>query len=337
MTEHLRCSRRQQRQGAHLSQITTSLGLTIRRPVAGWEIDRLCDATRSQALHLCTNHIAVSTRIRRRCKSSHFETGPRFPASLAFSPDASLLFHRRDDGTQNLCRVPVGRGRLHVLLADASALRLLSPVRRSGGADHYCRSRSEIYTIPKGKLTRITHPTTTSWRSSNSPRRSTSSSRAKTALRYPGFFTSRLTTCRERSIRRFFVRTVERSGLLRPVHAPGSAFAAKRLRWCSTKPTRLYRLWAEPSPKPLMRLGNKDFQDGHGHGRLRHCAGPWLDPDKLGVGGWSYGGISTDFIMLRPRGSRPQSQARVPHSLHRCMDTTLHPATMNTNWDSHEG
>jgi len=42
--------------------------------------------------------------------------------------------------------------------------------------------------------------------------------------------------------------------------------------------------------------GNKDFQDDMGIVDYAIAQGI-ADPDKLGVGGWSYGGISTDFII----------------------------------------
>jgi hypothetical protein len=34
------------------------------------------------------------------------------------------------------------------------------------------------------------------------------------------------------------------------------------------------------------------------------------DPDKLGVGGWSYGGMSTDSSLPRPRASKQPFPAR---------------------------
>src|SRR5439155_6978908 len=42
--------------------------------------------------------------------------------------------------------------------------------------------------------------------------------------------------------------------------------------------------------------GNKDFQDDLAMVDYAIAQGI-ADPDKLGVGGWSYGGMSTDFII----------------------------------------
>jgi len=42
--------------------------------------------------------------------------------------------------------------------------------------------------------------------------------------------------------------------------------------------------------------GNKDYQDDMAFVDFALAQG-LADPDKLGVGGWSYGGISTDFII----------------------------------------
>jgi dipeptidyl aminopeptidase/acylaminoacyl peptidase len=44
--------------------------------------------------------------------------------------------------------------------------------------------------------------------------------------------------------------------------------------------------------------GNKDFQDDMAMVDYAVAQG-FADPDKLGVGGWSYGGISTDFIIAQ--------------------------------------
>ena len=44
--------------------------------------------------------------------------------------------------------------------------------------------------------------------------------------------------------------------------------------------------------------GNKDFQDDMAMVDYAIAQG-MVDPDKLGVGGWSYGGISTDFIIAQ--------------------------------------
>ena len=44
--------------------------------------------------------------------------------------------------------------------------------------------------------------------------------------------------------------------------------------------------------------GNKDFQDDMAMVDYAIAQG-LVDPDKLGVGGWSYGGISTDFIITQ--------------------------------------
>jgi dipeptidyl aminopeptidase/acylaminoacyl peptidase len=44
--------------------------------------------------------------------------------------------------------------------------------------------------------------------------------------------------------------------------------------------------------------GNKDFQDDMAFVDYAIAQG-YADPDKLGVGGWSYGGISTDFIIAQ--------------------------------------
>jgi dipeptidyl aminopeptidase/acylaminoacyl peptidase len=46
--------------------------------------------------------------------------------------------------------------------------------------------------------------------------------------------------------------------------------------------------------------GNKDYQDDMAMVDYAIAQG-YADPDKLGVGGWSYGGISTDFIIAQTR------------------------------------
>ena len=56
--------------------------------------------------------------------------------------------------------------------------------------------------------------------------------------------------------------------------------------------------------------GNKEVAGPAGRGRLRGRSSGVADPDRLGIGGWSYGGILTDYtIAHRHRASRPRSAA----------------------------
>ena len=163
--------------GAHLTQVTTSPG---RDDSPAWSPDGKWIAYVTQPdpklFIYGTSHIAVSpagggeARVLTR-------TLDRMSSEPHFSPDAKFIyFIADDDGTQNLCRVPAAGGEVTRPIGGRLMLYSYSvaQVRRSGGADHYCRiaparsSPSRTASSPESRT-----PTTHLSRRSNSPRPST--------------------------------------------------------------------------------------------------------------------------------------------------------------------
>src|SRR5262249_59820226 len=80
---------------------------------------------------------------------------------------------------------------------------------------------------------------------------------------------------------------------------PGMADAGRPgLRGGRRQSPRIDRLRPRLQPGHLGRLGNKDFQDVMAAVDQAIAMGV-ADPDRLGLGGWSYGGILTDHVLVR--------------------------------------
>ena len=158
---------------------------------------------------------------------------------------------------------------------------------------------SEIFTIPDGKLTRITHVN------------DAFISQVKlTAPEYVKFKSKDGTTVSGYLYKPLdYVPGKKYPAILRPHGGPVWAYYAEF--------THLAQLFAAngyvvlyPNPRGstgrgqdyakaiFADWGNKDFQDDMAMVDYAIAQG-LVDPDKLGVGGWSYGGISTDFIITQ--------------------------------------
>jgi len=113
-------------------------------------------------------------------------------------------------------------------------------------------------------------------------------------------------------------------------------FDANGLRGALPNPRGLYRYGQAFAKAIDADWGNK-VSGRHGHGRLRHCAGPGGNRTSSEWGDGRMAEFSTDFIIAQTTRFKAAISGAGPHSLLRCMDTTATSATMNTNWDSHEG
>jgi len=288
--------------GAHPTQVTTSPGS---EDSPAWSPDGKWIAYESQPdpklFIYGTGHIGISpagggeARILTRALD-RMSTQPRF------SPDGKFIyFIADDDGTQNLCRVPSAGGEITRPVGGRLMLYSYS-VAKSGDVAALITTPdrpSEVFTIPDGKLTRITHVND-----------AFISQLKLTVPEYVKFKSKDGTTVSGYLYKPLdYVPGKKYPAILRPHGGPVWAYYAEF--------THLAQLFAAngyvvlyPNPRGstgrgqdyakaiFADWGNKDFQDDMAMVDYAIAQG-LVDPDKLGVGGWSYGGISTDFIITQ--------------------------------------
>jgi dipeptidyl aminopeptidase/acylaminoacyl peptidase len=226
----------------------------------------------------------------------------RMATQPRFSPDGkSIYFVADDDGTENLCLVelatekitrPIG-GRL--MLYDYS-------LSNSGevAAQISTRDRpSEIFTLPQGRLTRITHANDAVLAGLRIAEGEYVKFKSKDGTTVSGYLYKPLDS----------VSGKKYPAILRPHGGPVWAYYAEFEYLAQLLAANGYVVLF-PNPRGSTGYGedyckaiwadwgNKDFQDDMAMVDYAVAQGI-ADPDKLGVGGWSYGGISTDFIIGR--------------------------------------
>jgi len=217
-----------------------------------------------------------------------------------FAPDGrSIYFVVDDDGTQNLAQVnladnkvtrPIG-GRLtleHFSMAKDGAIAAnLSTMDRP----------NEVFTIPGGKLTRVTH-VNDAWLSQfKLSQGEYVSFRSKDGTTVHGYLYKPAD----------YVAGKKYPTIVRPHGGPVWAYYAEFQDLAQLLAANGYVVLF-PNPRGssgygqdfckaiFADWGNKDYQDDMAMVDYAIAQGI-ADPEKLGVGGWSYGGISTDFII----------------------------------------
>jgi dipeptidyl aminopeptidase/acylaminoacyl peptidase len=288
--------------GAHLTQITTSPGLD---DSPAWSPDGKWIAYVTQPdpkLSIYgTNHIAVSSAAGGDAKILTLALD-RTSSEPRFSPDGKFIyFIADDDGTQNLCRVPAGGGEITRPIGGRLMVYAYS-VAKSGDVAALVTTvdrPSEVYTLPEGKLTRITHTN------------DDFISQVKlTAPEYVKFKSKDGTTISGYLYKPIdYVPGKKYPAILRPHGGPVWAYYAEYTHLAQLFGANGYVV-LYPNPRGSTGYGqayakaidadwgNKDFQDDMAMVDYAIAQG-MVDPDKLGVGGWSYGGISTDFIIAQ--------------------------------------
>jgi len=288
--------------GAHLAQVTTNLGAD-RSPA--WSPDGKWIAFVSQtdfkAIDYATHHLAIapSTGGEEKVLTLALDRNVRRPR---FSVDGrSIYFIAEDDGTQNLCRVAVAGG--EIMRPIAGRLTVSSYSLGSEGtiaAQIGMLDRpDEIYLWNGNDLTRLTK-------------------------------TNDALIAQLRLAQLDYVHFKSKDGtpvagyLYKPVdYTPGQKVPTLLnphggpVGQCSASFYHLAQLYAAngyavllPNPRGssgygqkfceaiFADWGNKDYQDDMAMVDYALEQGI-ADPDKLGVGGWSYGGISTNFIITQ--------------------------------------
>jgi dipeptidyl aminopeptidase/acylaminoacyl peptidase len=288
--------------GAHLTQVTTNPG-SDDSPI--WSPDGKWIAYVTQLepklLVYATAHIAVSPAAGGEAKvlTLNFD---RMSSEPRFAPDGKFIyFIADDDGTQNLCEIAVGGGEITRPIGGRLMVYGYS-VAKSGDVAAQVTSMdrpSEVFTLPEGKLTRITHTNDDLMSQLKLTAPEYVKFKSKDGTQVAGYLYKPLD----------YVPGKKYPAILRPHGGPVWSYYAEF--------THLAQLFAAkgyvvlyPNPRGSTGYGqayakaidadwgNKDFQDDMAMVDYAVAQG-MVDPDKLGVGGWSYGGISTDFIIAQ--------------------------------------
>jgi len=291
--------------GAHLIQVTENPGADQQ---ADWSPDGKWIAYSTQLdpklFQYATKHIAIAPVPAADGRPGQAkvltQALDRMATQPHFAPDGkSVYFIADDDGTQNLCSVevatlkisrPVG-GRL--MLYDYSfsksgeiAAQITTPDRAN-----------EIFTLRNGNLARLTHANDELL------------GRLKLAQAEYIHFKSKDGT----AVSGYLYKPADYSPgkkyptILRPHGGPVWAYYAEFEHLAQVLAANGYVVllpnprgstgYGEAYDKAIWAdWGNKDYQDDMAMVDYAIAQGI-ADPDKLGVGGWSYGGISTDFII----------------------------------------
>ena len=253
-----------------------------------------------------TKHIAITTS---EPKSLTLKTADtrlltkeldRNSTTPRFAPDGkSIFFIVDDDGTQNLAQVNLSDNKItrpfsgRIMLdsysfsKDGTLAASLSTMDRP----------YELYTVPGGKLTRVTH-VNDAWLSTFrlSPGEYVSF-KSKDGTTVHGYVYKPLD----------YVAGKKYPTIVRPHGGPVWAYYAEFQDLAQLLAANGYVVLL-PNPRGssgygqdfcraiFADWGNKDYEDDMALVDYAIAQG-FADPDKLGVGGWSYGGISTDFII----------------------------------------
>jgi dipeptidyl aminopeptidase/acylaminoacyl peptidase len=294
-----------QDKGAHPTQVTTNPGEDHQ---AAWSPDGKWIAYSSQLdpklFEYSTKHLAVvavpelggmpgEAKVLTRALD-RMATQPKFAVD-----GKSVYFIADDDGTQNLCQVeivsqkitrPIG-GRL--MLYDYSLSKAGEIAAQIATLDR----PSEMFVLPAGTLTRITHSNDQLLGKLKLAQGEYVKFKSKDGTAVSGYLYKPLD----------YVAGKKYPTLLRPHGGPVGAYYAEFEHLAQLFAANGYVVLF-PNPRGSSGYGeeyckaiwadwgNKDYQDDMAMVDYAIAQGI-ADPDKLGVGGWSYGGISTDFII----------------------------------------
>jgi dipeptidyl aminopeptidase/acylaminoacyl peptidase len=219
-----------------------------------------------------------------------------------FSPDGKFLyFITDDDGTQNICRVTVDGGEItrpvagRLMVNDYSLAKNGDLVAQIATIDR----PDELFTVASGKLTQITHTNDALMSQLKLTHGEYVHFKSKDGTTIAGYLYKPLD----------FVPGKKYPTILRPHGGPVWAYFAEFDHLPQLYAANGYAVlfpnprgstgYGEKHAKAIYAdWGNKDFQDDMAMVDYAIEQGI-ADPEKLAVGGWSYGGISTDFIIAQ--------------------------------------
>src|SRR6202162_3681402 len=288
--------------GAHVTQVTTSPG-EDRSPA--WSPDGKSIAYSARldpsVFEYGTRHLAIISVNGGEAKilAKSFN---RMSTQPHFSPDGQFIyFIADDDGTQNLCRIPVAGGEItrpiggRLMVNDYNVAKTGDIAAQVATIDR----PDEIFTIPGGKLTQVTHINDALFSQLTLSHVELVHFTNKYGSTVSGYLYKPLD----------YLPGKKYPTILRPHGGPVWAYYAEFAHLAQLLSANGYAVLF-PNPRGstgygekhaqaiYANWGNKDFQDDMAMVDYAIEQGI-ADPDKLGVGGWSYGGISTDFIIAQ--------------------------------------
>jgi dipeptidyl aminopeptidase/acylaminoacyl peptidase len=290
--------------GAHLTQVTTNPGSDV---APAWSPDGKWIAYVTQLdpklFQYGTRHIAVSPAAggQARVLTLAFDRMSRSPH---FSPDGQFIyFIADDDGSQNLCRIPLNGGEITRPISGRDVVSAFT-VAKSGDLAALVASMdhpAEIFTTASSEAppTRITHVNDAFLAKIKVVAPEYVKFKSKDGTVVSGYLFKPLD----------YVAGKRYPTLLHPHGGPVGAYHGEFDHFSQLFAANGYVV-LEPNPRGSSGYGqdyckaiyadwgNKDYQDDMAMVEYAIAQG-LADPDKLGVGGWSYGGISTDFIIAQ--------------------------------------
>src|SRR6266478_2829787 len=288
--------------GAHLTQITTNPG-PDRSPA--WSPDGKWIAFISQtdvkAMIYATHHLAVAPSSGGETKvlTLAFDRSVRRPR---FSADSrSIYFIADDDGTESLCRIFVAGGEVTRPIGGR-----LTVASYSLGKDGAIAAQigmldrpDEIYLSNEKDLTRLTKTNDALFAQLHLAQADYVHFKSKDGTSIAGYLYKPVDYTPGKKV----------PTLLNPHGGPVGQYSASFYHLAQLYAANGYAVLL-PNPRGssgygqkfceaiFADWGNKDYQDDMAMVDYALAQGI-ADPDKLGVGGWSYGGMSTDFIIAQ--------------------------------------
>jgi dipeptidyl aminopeptidase/acylaminoacyl peptidase len=288
--------------GAHLTQVTANPGADS---TPSWSPDGkwLTYVTQldPKLFDYATKHIAVSPAAGGEARVLTLALD-RVSITPRFSPDSKFIyFITDDDGTQNICRVPAAGGDItrpvagRLMVDDYSLAKTGDLVAQIATIDR----PDELFAVSDGKLTQITHTNDALMSQLKLTHGEYVHFKSKDGTLISGYLYKPLD----------FVPGKKYPTILRPHGGPVWAYYAEFDHLPQLYAANGYAVlfpnprgstgYGEKHAKAIFAdWGNKDFQDDMAMVDYAIEQGI-ADPEKLGVGGWSYGGISTDFIIAQ--------------------------------------
>jgi dipeptidyl aminopeptidase/acylaminoacyl peptidase len=290
--------------GVHPTQVTTNPGSDAQpewSPDGKWIT--YVTQLEPKLLEYSTKHVAVSPATGGEAKllTKSFD---RMASDSRFSPDGKFIyFIADDDGTQNLCKVPLSGGEVTRPIGGRLMLYSYTVAKNGAVAASITTPEQpiEVFTMNSegGEPKRITHTNDVVMAQLKLTIPEYVKFKSKDGTMVAGYLYKPLD----------YVSGKTYPAILRPHGGPVWSYYAEF--------THLAQLFAAngyvvlyPNPRGstgrgqdyakaiFADWGNKDFQDDMAMVDYAIAQG-LVDSDKLGVGGWSYGGISTDFIITQ--------------------------------------